>query len=156
MYDNMKAHGDLAESLAKLLSDVKVFSATAQGYHWNVKGPNFSEYHKFFGKIYEDAESSVDPLAENILKLGFDSPYFLEDFLDLSDLSGQERIIDGNAMAMVQSLYLLNKMVIGCTIRAFEIANMSPETQSIADFLAGRLDAHQKWNWQLGAILNVQ
>ena len=155
MYNNNDPKVALAERLAKLLSDLKVFSALAQGYHWNVKGPDFKELHSFFGDIYDDVDGSIDPIAENILKLGFDAPYFLEDFIEMSAITLQNRIEDGNGMEMVRSLYETNKVATYCIIEAFDVANSDSATQSIANYLAERLDTHQKWNWQLAATLGL-
>jgi len=72
---------DLGTQLAVILSDTVAYKFAAQGYHWNVKGPNFYQFHEFFGELYEDAEGAIDPTAENIRKLGFEAPYSLGDFL---------------------------------------------------------------------------
>jgi starvation-inducible DNA-binding protein len=85
----------VAKTLAALLSDVVTAKFILQGYHWNVLGPDFGEYHEFFGELYEDVESSVDPLAENILKAGFPAPYLLADFLEMSCI--KEERLDGSS-----------------------------------------------------------
>jgi starvation-inducible DNA-binding protein len=46
----------------------------AHFFHWNVEGPDFSQYHELFGKIYEEVYESIDPFAENIRKLGAYTP----------------------------------------------------------------------------------
>jgi starvation-inducible DNA-binding protein len=156
--DNMMNHGkgdaDLAQHLAKVLGSVVTFQFLAQGYHWNVKGRDFYEFHDFFGEIYEDAQSSIDPLAENIRKLGYEAPYFLSDFLDLSCIDGGQRQL-GNATAMAQSLYVENMKLIEALDKAFNVANNCNE-QGVADFLAGRIDMHKKWAWQLSASLTEE
>jgi len=42
---------DLNEELTELLADVISFYFRAHGAHWNVKGADFSEYHKLFQKF---------------------------------------------------------------------------------------------------------
>ena len=32
----------------------------AQKYHWNVEGPNFSQYHALFGDLYEQLFEEID------------------------------------------------------------------------------------------------
>ena len=151
-----EANVPLAEKLAVLLSNIRVFVALTQGYHWNVKGADFKELHAFFSDIYDDVDDSIDPLAENILKLGYDAPYLLEDFIDMSVIGNVQRITNGDGMAMVQSLYESNKIVIGLITVAFDEASSATTSQSIANFLADRLDMHQKWNWQLAATLGMR
>jgi starvation-inducible DNA-binding protein len=144
---------ELGEKLAHLLSDVVSLGFLAQGYHWNVKGMNFSQFHKFFAKIYEDIDSAIDPLAENIRKLGFDAPYLLEDFQGMTCIR-QERL-GGDPLAMLSSLAETNSIVSNCYVGAFTLAESCNE-QGIADFLAGRIDMHAKWQWQLEASLGLR
>lgn len=142
----------LAEKLSVLLADVVAYRAIAQGYHWNVKGPEFTQFHAFFQELYEDADSSVDPIAENIRKLGFDAPFTLEDFVSLSCLevapAGSEPI------TMCLRLYQINTYLRDCLNAGFNIADDIGQ-QGIADFLAGRIDMHDKWLWQLGTITGI-
>lgn len=145
----------LAEKLAHLLADTVSLSHIAQGYHWNVSGPDFKEFHAFFSEIYGDLDGAVDPLAENILKLGYDAPYFLGDFDELTCLKDVERIEDGNSTSMVASLHNLNSHTLSCAQGAFDVANSINE-QGIANFLAERIDMHQKWAWQLKATLGIK
>lgn len=144
----------LPEKLAHLLSDVVTSSFIVQGYHWNIKGIEFTQFHDFFAAIYSDTASAIDPLAENIRKLGFDAPYFLQDFQDMTCIS-ESRIENGDALKMVRSIDKINDSLLLCYSGAFAEASAANE-QGIADFLAGRIDAHQKWSWQLKATLGIR
>jgi starvation-inducible DNA-binding protein len=145
---------DLGMKLAHTLSDVVSAKFLAHGYHWNVMGPEFSQMHDFFADIYAEIDSSVDPLAENILKLGYDAPYLLSDFLEMSCIR-EERIEGGNAQAMVGSLLRVNEMLVICFTEIFELAD-TLNIQDISDFAASRIDAHAKWVWQLKATLGMR
>lgn len=144
---------ELGEKLAHLLSDVVSLGFLTQGYHWNVKGLNFAQFHEFFAEIYADVDSAIDPLAENIRKLGFDAPYLLEDFTEMTCIR-QERI-GGDPLLMLASLGEVNSIVTNCYVEAFTMASDSNE-QGIADFLAGRIDMHAKWQWQIEASLGLR
>lgn len=137
---------ELASKLSELLGSVVQFSYLAQGYHWNVKGPEFYQFHEFFEEIYEDAFESVDPLAENIRKLGYPAPFALEDFLALSCLD--VRPVTEDPIDMSRSLYDANKRLVEKYMYAFKSAEACNQ-QGVADFLAGRIDMHQKWHWML-------
>ena len=139
----------LAGHLAEVLSDAAVMKFVAHGYHWNVKGKDFREFHDFFGEIYEDVDSSIDPLAENILKLGYDSPFTLGDFIQRTSLK-MEPVRSGDPIRMVSSLMQMNEQILRCIMAAFDCANACNQ-QGIANFLAERVDMHQKWQWQLTA-----
>jgi starvation-inducible DNA-binding protein len=144
----------LPEKLAHLLSDSVTAAFIVQGYHWNIKGIEFTQFHDFFGDIYADIFSAVDPLAENIRKLGFDAPYFLQDFQDMTCIS-ENRIENGDALKMVRSIDKINDSLLVCYMGAFSQATAVNE-QGIADFLAGRINAHQMWSWQLKATLGIR
>lgn len=145
---------ELAAKLAKLLADVVTARFIYQGYHWNVLGPDFGEYHEFFGELYADAEDSIDPLAENILKSGFAAPYLLTDFLEMTSI--QEQRLDGTSPKfLLDSALRVNSELTHCHLEAFELASACNE-QGVADFLAQRIDTLKKWNWQIKAYLGVR
>ena len=150
----MERKVELVEKLSHLLSDVVTARAIAQGYHWNVKGVEFTQMHDFFGEIYEDFESAVDPLAEYIRKLGYDSPYFLTDFTEMTCLGDEPRLF-GDCVEMLESLLNINNTLNACVLGAFQLADACNE-QGIADFLAGRDDMHKKWSWYLRSSLGTR
>lgn len=143
---------ELAACLAKVLGSVVVFKFKVHGFHWNVKGSDFKEYHAFFEEIYDDADDSIDPTAENIRKLGFDAPYLLSDFIELSAIDEGMRL-KGSSVEMLNAVYLDNQTMISLWKEAFSCANACNE-QGIANFVAERIDMHQKWNWQISATLD--
>lgn len=143
---------ELTEGLKALVADLVVFKFKAHGYHWNVEGKDFSEYHALFETIYEDADGSIDPFAENIRKLGDYAPYKISRVLELSTLP--ESDVTSNAQVMVSDLLQSNDMLISKLKHLFEVANDDNE-QGIANFVAERIDMHQKWSWQLRASLHV-
>jgi len=141
---------DLALRLADLLGDVVNFRFMAHGFHWNVRGINFQQYHEFFGEIYADADNSIDPIAENIRKLNFDAPFQLKDFLASVDEMAPTDSHD--PLEMCRSLYQANEDVRECIVHALCVADELDE-QGIVNFLAERQDMHSKWQWQLRSIV---
>lgn len=141
---------DLELRLRDLLGDVVTFKFLAHGFHWNVRGINFSQFHEFFGEIYEDADSSIDPIAENIRKLNFDAPFKLSDFMESVDEI--EPTDSSDPLEMSRSLYQANEDVRESIIHALKVADELGQ-QGIVNFLAERQDMHSKWQWQLRAIV---
>lgn len=140
----------LAQDLTKSLGDAVVFKFLAHGYHWNVRGKDFPQFHDKFAEIYEDADSAVDPLAESVRKLGFDAPFLLTDLAALSDI--EPRPVSANdPVELSAALHAANNVVLQNLGRAFDCANSCNE-QGIANLLAERIEAHQKWRWQLGTV----
>lgn len=145
----------MSNSLVKALKEVlgNVFSmyVRTHGAHWNVRGSDFAQYHELFETIYEDVYGSIDPLAENIRKLDADAPSSLADFNEFDGLS--EAPVSGDSeQVLTQDILDANRIVLESLDKAFEIANDDNE-QGIANFLAERIDMHQKWKWQLTSSL---
>jgi len=143
----------LADSLKILLATNFAYYLKAQGFHWNVEGPDFSELHGFFQEIYEDAYSAIDPTAEYIRYLGEYSPASLERFGELTEISGQTKI--PRARLMLEELKANNDQMLDLLNRCFAEANDVNE-QGIANFVAERLSAHGKYRWQLTSYLKVE
>ena len=60
----------LADNLKITLANVFVMYFKSHSFHWNVEGPNFSQYHKFLDDLYNDLWDSVDTIAEGVRKIG--------------------------------------------------------------------------------------
>jgi HK97 family phage prohead protease len=145
---------DLNEELTELLADVVSFYLRAHGAHWNVKGADFSEYHKLFQKIYEDVYESIDPIAENLRKLGSIAPFTLGSFIALRCLEDAPTILQ-DPIALANDLLTANDMILDELSDAFDCASMYNQ-QGVANFLAGRIDSHQYWKWQLTVSLGQE
>jgi starvation-inducible DNA-binding protein len=149
--NNEKTPVELNSSLRQLLANNFSVYLRAHGYHWNVKGVHFVAYHEFFGEIYEDLYSSIDPTAEWLRKLGYDAPYTMEEFfVDRSYKDASKQVA---LSMMVQSLLEAIIMLEECTELCLEIATAENE-QGLMNFLAGRLDMLEKWEWQLNTSVN--
>lgn len=153
MYKLSAKDQELVESLRKNVSNIAVFYHQSHGYHWNLVGTDFQEYHALFETIYSDVYDSLDPMAENCRKVGGLAPYTLKEFLSLTSLKEKE-IKSFTAEKLTKQLYNDNKTVISDLLELFTIANRQNE-QGIANFVAERIDMHQKWQWQLGSSLGI-
>jgi starvation-inducible DNA-binding protein len=122
----------------------------AHAFHWNVETPDFYQYHKFFQKIYEDAYSAVDPIAEYIRALGEYAPGSLERFLELSIIQGQTKI--PRARLMIEELLADSGQIIQLLNQCFEDATQE-NAQDVANFIAERLSQQNKFAWQLRSSL---
>jgi len=144
---------DLPEELTELLADTITFYLRAHGAHWNVVGTDFAEYHKLFADIYEDVYGSVDPIAENLRKLGSFAPFQLPALVGLRSLADTN--VGTDARALATDLLAANDVLIEEISETFNCATAHGQ-QGIANFLADRLDRHQMWKWQLSASLGVE
>lgn len=139
----------LASAMQKLLADIATFYHIVHEAHWNVTGNDFYQYHKFFDEIVSDVYDSIDPIAENIRKLGVKPAYRMSELFKQSTLPDLD-IKTSNATNIAKTLGDLNKILIGTLKKTFETANKANE-QGIANFIAERIDSHQKWQWFLEA-----
>jgi starvation-inducible DNA-binding protein len=143
----------LAGALAVLLSDVYTMYHSVHGYHWNLKGSDFPEFHKLFNKIYDDVWESADGIAENMLKLGYDAPYLLTDFLSLTTINAQ-RAKSNDKITLCLSLLDMNSSVLASLNNVFQMAQ-DQNKQGICNFIADRIDKHTFWQWWLAASTGV-
>lgn len=139
----------LINSLKVLMSDVVTMYFVAHGYHWNVEGQDFSQYHALFEDVYSDVYSSIDPIAENLRKLDAYAPFTLSKFTELRTVESAE--VKAEPRAMAKALIKVNDGVLESLKSTFKIANEDANEQGIANFIAERIDMHQKWAWQLKA-----
>lgn len=138
-------------SLRRLLADAISLYLRAHGFHWNVIGSDFSEYHTLFQSIYSDIYESVDPIAENIRKLDGTAPFRLPELMALRSLVDTPLESALPAM-MVADLLAGNEQILVTLNNAFTIATEANQ-QGIANFIAERIDSHMKWSWQLRSSL---
>ena len=148
-----KSNTELVRSLNVLLANTASLYHEAHGFHWNVKGSDFAQYHELFSDIYGFLSDNIDPTAENILKCGFDAPFHMSDFIKLRTIPEANPEDTPQAMAM-SLLSGINELCMNLK-DSFDIANGLDE-QGIGNFIAGYLDEAQKWAWQLRASLGLQ
>jgi starvation-inducible DNA-binding protein len=142
----------LADTLKILLATSYGFAIKAQNFHWNVEGPDFPQYHKFFGKIYEEVfDKAIDQAAEYIRILGGYTPGSFTRMMELCQIEDQLKI--PRAELMMAELYEDNQKLLAMWKEAFKIAEQEDE-QGICDFIASRIDAHGKHGWMLRSTLN--
>jgi starvation-inducible DNA-binding protein len=139
----------LIEIMRKVLADTFAMYLKAHNYHWNVEGPNFPQYHEFFGNLYEELHDAVDPIAEEIRSLDAYAPGSFSRFLELTEIEDETNV----PMSREMSLKLLrdNDTVLNTLNVAFKLAEQF-DRQGLADFLAGRIDVHNKHAWMLRSI----
>lgn len=141
----------VVSALRRVLADAVSLALRAQGFHWNVVGSDFSEYHALFESIYSDVYESIDPIAENIRKLDGIAPFRLPELMALRSLVDQP-LGSMLPIAMVSDLLVGNEQMLVCLKDAFAVANHANQ-QGIANFIAERIDQHMKWSWQLKSSL---
>jgi starvation-inducible DNA-binding protein len=134
------------------LADTYVFSVKVQGYHWNVTGPHFSEYHKFFGELYSEVNDAVDVIAESIRTFDAFSPGSMKRFLELTTIEEANNIPD--SLVMISKLAADNERVIASITAAYELCEKHKH-YAVSNMLQDRLTAHQKHGWMLRSFIKA-
>lgn len=138
---------NLLTAMQAALGETWAFYFKAHSFHWNVRGPLFSQLHEFFGDIYEDAHGAVDGLAERIRAMDKLAPASLDEIAGPAMI---EFTAAPDAAGMVLQLVQAN----GAVIAALQTANtlaLSNGQQGLGNYLQERLDRHAKWGWMLAA-----
>jgi starvation-inducible DNA-binding protein len=131
-------------------ADSFIFYLQAHYYHWNVEGRHFSQDHELFGKIYEEVQDNLDKFAEEIRTIGTYAPGIFDRFMDLSSIQQSSDI--PYAEEMYQTLIEKNARVIESLTELFEMLEGN-RLHGFGDFIAGRIDAHNKHQWMLRSTL---
>lgn len=137
--------------LKKLQANSFVLYSTAHGFHWNVEGPLFTQYHDFFGKIYSDVYESIDTIAEFLRKYDAIAPHTLQDLITLNTY-GYVEIESNSPISMSRQLLSMIESMIADIKILFDEATLQKE-QGLANFLADRQDRLEFHAWWLRASL---
>lgn len=147
--DNITAGSQkLVASLEKSVASAFVFYFKAHSFHWNVEGEQFAEYHKMFGEIYEDVYESIDAFAEHLRALDAPAPKSLAQLVKQSTVGESNDNLGVDQMK--QMLLNDNEQVIKALNNTMAEATKR-DKQGLMNFLAGRIEQHNKWSWFLRA-----
>ena len=141
---------ELINLIKVLLADNITLKLKSHGYHWNVEGIEFSQYHELFGEIYADYEEATDTYAEWLRKLDTYAPFKLSRFIELNEVGEPE--ITSDPVMMSKDLLMANDMVTMKINDAFDMATAQRQ-QGLANFFADRMTMHQRWHWMLSASI---
>ena len=141
---------ELQRALKIAFASEFAFYLKAHYFHWNVEGPLFKQLHDLFGEIYEEVYDSIDTFAENIRKTGAYTPGSFQRFSVLTLVDDEIELLPAESMVL-ELLEDSTKMT-----EMFRIVFRAAEElgeHGLSDFLAARMDAHQKHSWMLRSTL---
>jgi len=117
-------------------------------FHWNVEGPNFPQYHKFFQKLYEEVFDAHDAIAEHIRAIKGYAPGSLKRYSELTMIEDQVDTVTDHQMIGIALAD--NGTVMEAIKAAYKQAESANEI-GLANFLQDRMDVHKKHDWMLRA-----
>lgn len=140
----------LVDDLKTLMASSFSYYLKTANYHWNVEGDNFIQYHSWLGELYSDVYSTIDQLAEYIRILQAYTPGSLTRFQELTEIEDQLTVVQ--PPELFEQLLADTQLMIALLNKTFDSATAERQ-QGIADYMAGRVDAMQKYAWQIRSTL---
>ena len=132
------------------LANTFVMYFKAHSFHWNVEGKDFAQMHGFFGDFYDELYDAVDPMAEEIRACGYYAPR------SMNELYSYKTVVDSNEATnvneMLMDLVQANTTTLESLNKLFDILSAAKK-QGFANFIADRIDAHEKHGWMLRSFL---
>ena len=141
---------NLVDSVKIVLANNFALYLKAHYFHWNVEGPDFPQFHKFFKKLYIEVYSSIDHFAEEIRALDAYAPGSFNRYIELSQISGEDRIL--TPVEMLRQLQVDNQTMIASMNTAYILANAANEI-GLSNFIQDRIDQHKKHAWMIRSFL---
>jgi starvation-inducible DNA-binding protein len=143
----------LSDQLKVLLGSTFVVYTKTHGFHWNIEGSNFPQYHKLLNKFYDEIYESIDVIAEYIRTLNVYTPETLSRMLELSIIEEQPMI--PRAQLMLTELLADYQAMTELVTEIFDVAT-EQNAQGIANYMAELQDLYTKQAWMLRATLKTQ
>ena len=142
---------ELVASLRVALANTFVMYFKVHQFHWNVEGIEFPQYHEFFNELYDDIYGAVDPMAENLRKLDAYAPRTLEEMWNHKTVTeaSADMILLKDVLSDIEKT---NQEVIASLNKVFSLG-MKANKQGLCNFIADRLDIHEKHGWMLRASM---
>lgn len=137
---------NLQQSLKVSLANTFALALKSQFYHWNVTGPNFSQYHEFFGDLYGELFAAVDVIAELIRQVDDTAPGSLSSFKELTMIECATTVPE--AVQMFEQLEKDNKVTLASLYTVYKEAEAISEL-GISNIIQDRLSAHHKHDWMI-------
>jgi starvation-inducible DNA-binding protein len=144
---------ELHNALKIVLADTFTMYMKTHSFHWNVIGPNFAQYHEFFGDLYEELHGAIDPIAEQIRAVNSFAPSSLARIKELTRVEESDTI--PTSERMFQLLINDNNIVLDALKQAYDLADKEGEL-GLANFLQDRMDIHKKHGWMLRATAGMK
>lgn len=144
---------ELQDKIKSILADTFVLYMKVHGYHWNVIGSDFPQYHSFFGDLYEELHDAVDEIAEHIRQINSFAPGSLGRMIELSGL--EENDLIPNANKMFTNLVADNEKLLTNLTEGYTMAEEMKEF-GLSNFLQDRITIHKKHHWMLKATAGMK
>lgn len=123
------------------------------GYHWDIEGIDFNQYHAFFSEIKDLYYDQIDILAEYVRIISKAEEYINAsvDIVKLNKTVKSKIIVGSKPKEMVAAIIILNDVLLENMNSLFKLATEANE-QGLANYAAGYIDELAKLKWKLLTI----
>jgi starvation-inducible DNA-binding protein len=140
---------ELNTSLKIVIANTYAMYFKAHGFHWNVEGKDFSQFHDFFSGIYQELFVAVDTIAEEIRALDEYAPYNMTELASITTIK-ESNIYGVDVSGMLADLNDANASVIEALNSAHKLAD-AENNRGLLNLIEERLDVHAKHGWMIRA-----
>jgi starvation-inducible DNA-binding protein len=140
----------LADQLKILLGSTFVLYTKTHGFHFNIEGPDFPQYHEFLNKMYAEVYETIDVIGEYIRTLDTYTPGNLARMIELSVVEEQYKIPRAELMLaeLLEDTMKMSQLV----VQIFDLAT-DHNAQGIANYMAELQDLYNKKAWMIRSTL---
>lgn len=140
----------LSDQMKTLWADNFCARIKAHGYHINVTGSDFYEYHKLLETIYDTLDDYIDRLGEGVRTLDEVVPASLARLSTLCSIKDATVVPD--ECDMIKDLYADVEMLKGDAIKAYDTCG-AEKVYGLQNILADYLESMEKICWMLRASM---
>ena len=136
----------LIECMKRLFATNYQYYVKAHGFHVNVVGPDFVQYHQLFSDVYEFADDATDTIGEHLRVMEAIAPFSLKRIMELGTIKDSaER---PTALVMVKDLLADNQTVMDHYEECHDMA-VEEKCYGLINFIEGQMDELGKIMWKL-------
>ena len=136
----------LVEAMKRLFATNYQYYVKSHGFHVNVVGPDFVQYHQLFGEVYEFADDATDTIGEHIRVLQAIAPFSLVRIMELGTIEDSKGTPE--ALVMVKDLLADSQIVMDHYEEVHDIA-VEFKQYGLINFIEGQMDGLGKIMWKL-------
>jgi len=140
----------LSDQMKQLWADNFVVYTKVHGFHVNVTGSDFPQYHVFLEKIYTTIYEYIDRLAEGIRTLDEVAPFSIKRIQQLTQIKDETVVPD--ECDMVKELYYDVELLKEDAVAAFDLCQ-TEKRYGLQNILADYLEDMEKICWMLRASM---
>ena len=142
----------LEQVLNQQIANWNVLYTKLHQFHWYVKGPHFFNLHAKFEELYEEAASTIDEFAEQLLANSGSPISTLKESLELATIEETNEKL--TAEEMVQAVVNDFSLIIEELKAGMQIAEQNND-EVTSDMFLGLMGKLEKHNWMLKSYLNA-